>query len=115
MSEETMNRTALILLLTAVWATKAFADGLIWQLPPDGTFVEFRGVSQCKFKPVLAKIALHPDALFGVVQVQYEMTEHEFAGNTRVDGTATGTLTISRKGTDAKSSLPGDSKGNGAN
>jgi hypothetical protein len=54
-TEGTMNRAVWLLLLSAIGVPNAFADGLIWRLPPDGTFVEFRGESQGEFKPVLSK------------------------------------------------------------
>lgn len=50
-----MCRTVLLLLLLATVASDVFADGLIWQLPPDGTIVEFQGESQAEVTPVLAK------------------------------------------------------------
>jgi hypothetical protein len=55
------------------------------------------------------KIALHPDAPFGVVQVQCQSTGHEYSRNTRCDISTTSTLTISGKGGNAKSKLAGDS------
>jgi len=60
------------------------------------------------------QIALHPDAPFGVVQIHSEATAHEYARNTRSDISTTCTLTISRKGSDAKTTLPDDTGGNGS-
>jgi hypothetical protein len=59
------------------------------------------------------QIALHPDAPFGVVQLQWQDTAHEFARNTRCDISTTSTLTISGKGNNAKSRLQGDSDRDG--
>jgi len=50
-----MNRALFAMVLVAVGAPVAFADGLIWQLPPDGTTVEFQGECHGEFKPVLSK------------------------------------------------------------
>jgi hypothetical protein len=50
-----MNHVVWTLLLLALGYSNAFADGLVWRLPPDGTFVEFRGESQGEFKPVLSE------------------------------------------------------------
>ena len=60
------------------------------------------------------QIALHPDAPFGVVQVQCQETAREFTHNTRCDISATSTLTISGKGNNAKSKLTGDSDRDGS-
>jgi desulfoferrodoxin (superoxide reductase-like protein) len=50
-----MNRALCAMVLAAVGVPVAFADGLIWQLPPDGTTVEFKGDCHAEFKRVLSK------------------------------------------------------------
>ena len=59
------------------------------------------------------QLALHPDAPFGIVQIQCSSTGSEFSSRSRCDISSTLTLTISGKGHDAKSSLPGRSVGDG--
>jgi hypothetical protein len=87
---------------------------------PVGTFADcevVEGVTEFD-RPLLAegrdemkgswRIALHPDAPFGVVQLHCNSTGSEFGAHARCDISTTVTLTLSGKGNNAKSKLAGD-------